>query len=235
VTRKNCNLKVPLWQLVRASTAAPVYFVPEIITWDPNDSTSAFVFKDGGTTAYNNPAFLLARMATEPAYRLGWAKGEKNLLIVSVGTTAAPTLGHEAEDPGTNLVAAASETLRALMSQAQFDQDLACRTIGRCYYGPPLDREVGDLITRTDEDEKLKLPLSEDLGRAFLYLRYDEELSFSGLRRLKLEHRIEPSLVSPLDAVDAMDELAQIGKAIANGIDLTDFGDFADPTRAPLG
>ncbi len=26
--RKDCNLKIPLWQLVRASTAAPVYFPP---------------------------------------------------------------------------------------------------------------------------------------------------------------------------------------------------------------
>ena len=27
--RSNCNLRIPLWQLVRASTAAPVYFPPE--------------------------------------------------------------------------------------------------------------------------------------------------------------------------------------------------------------
>ena len=30
-TRKDCNLQIPLWQLVRASTAAPVYFPPEIV------------------------------------------------------------------------------------------------------------------------------------------------------------------------------------------------------------
>jgi uncharacterized protein len=29
--RKDCNLKIPLWQLVRASTAAPVFFPPEIM------------------------------------------------------------------------------------------------------------------------------------------------------------------------------------------------------------
>ena len=34
-TRKDCNLKVPLWQLVRASTAAPVFFPPEVLAWDP--------------------------------------------------------------------------------------------------------------------------------------------------------------------------------------------------------
>jgi uncharacterized protein len=29
--RKDRNLKIPLWQLVRASTAAPVYFPPEVL------------------------------------------------------------------------------------------------------------------------------------------------------------------------------------------------------------
>jgi uncharacterized protein len=29
--RPDCNLKLPLWQLVRASTAAPTYFPPEVI------------------------------------------------------------------------------------------------------------------------------------------------------------------------------------------------------------
>ena len=96
--RADCNLRVPLWQLVRASTAAPVYFPPEVIRIDPDDPTKAFVFVDGGVTPYNNPALLLYRFATEPAYRLEWPRGEKNLLLISVGTgsgaTPAPTLGH---------------------------------------------------------------------------------------------------------------------------------------------
>jgi len=29
--RPNCNLRIPLWQLVRGSTAAPTYFPPETI------------------------------------------------------------------------------------------------------------------------------------------------------------------------------------------------------------
>jgi len=41
-------------------------------------------------TPYNNPAFLLYRMATVAQYRLGWQSGEDNLLLVSVGTGNAP-------------------------------------------------------------------------------------------------------------------------------------------------
>ena len=54
--RKDCNLRIPLWQLVRASTAAPVYFPPEILQWNPQDKSKTFVFVDGGVTPNNNPA-----------------------------------------------------------------------------------------------------------------------------------------------------------------------------------
>jgi patatin-like phospholipase/acyl hydrolase len=32
--RPDCNLQIPLYQLVRASTAAPAYFKPETLQWD---------------------------------------------------------------------------------------------------------------------------------------------------------------------------------------------------------
>src|SRR4051794_41031513 len=95
--RNDCNLCIPLWQLVRASTAAPIYFPPEVIALDANDPSKTFVFVDGGVTPYNNPAFVLFRFATDPAYRLNWPKGEKNLLLISVGTGMAPTLGATAD------------------------------------------------------------------------------------------------------------------------------------------
>jgi uncharacterized protein len=44
--RADNNLLLPLWQLVRASTAAPVYFPPELIQVGDHD----FVFVDGGLT-----------------------------------------------------------------------------------------------------------------------------------------------------------------------------------------
>ena len=75
-------------------------------------------------------------------------------------------------------------TLSALMSQALFDQDINCRTVGRCVYGPPLDREVGDLVPR--DGQGAPIPLSTDLGRAFLYARYNAELTRSGLAALGL-------------------------------------------------
>jgi uncharacterized protein len=66
-----CNLHFPLWQLVRASTAAPTYFPPEVITC----GGKPFIFVDGGVTMYNNPAFQMFLMATVDQY---WIKAPED-------------------------------------------------------------------------------------------------------------------------------------------------------------
>src|SRR5262245_9162780 len=192
-TSKQCNLCVPQWKLVRASTAAPVYFPPEVIQWDPTDEKKSFVFVDGGTTAYNCPAFVMVRMATHPAYRLNWPMGEKKMLVVSVGTGSAPKLGATVDDPDTNVLANLLNTLGAVMNQAQVDQDMNCRSVGRCTYGLELDREFGDGVPRDTAGNKI--PLTEDLGRAFLYARYDAALTRKGLDDLGLNN-IDPDQVA---------------------------------------
>ena len=49
--RIDCNLRLPLWQLVRASTAAPTFFPPEVITFAPGtEKEYNFIFVDGGVT-----------------------------------------------------------------------------------------------------------------------------------------------------------------------------------------
>src|SRR5918911_945547 len=52
--RGDCNLKLPLWQLVRASTSAPTYFPPEVVSFTGQDGRPYdFIFVDGGVTMYN--------------------------------------------------------------------------------------------------------------------------------------------------------------------------------------
>jgi len=220
----NCNLRIPLWQIVRASTAAPVYFPPEVIRVDPADPEQDFVFVDGGTTPYNNPAFLMYRMATHPAYRLGWETGEDKLLIVSMGTGSAPVAGTESEDPEENLASSAANTLSAVMNQSQVDQDMNCRTVGRCSYGPWLDLEVEDLVPADERGEKL--PLTQNLGRQFLYVRYDVELSRECLDDLGLR-KVDPELVSKLDSTEGMDDLLRIGEKLAGRMHKQHLGSFA--------
>jgi|RhiMetdeSRZDD1v2_1073273.scaffolds.fasta_scaffold146956_2 hypothetical protein len=222
-TRPDCNLRIPLWQLVRASTAAPIYFAPEVLQWDPNNPSKTFVFVDGGMTPYNNPAFLLSRMATQPPYKLNWKTGERNLFLLSIGTGAAPHLDAEVYSPGKNLVSNLAGLPAALMYGAQVDQDINCRAVGRCVYGAPIDRELGDLIPR--DDRGTPFPLSQDLGRAFLYARYNLDLSSEGLHTMGLGD-VDPTKVGKLDSVEHIDDLSRVGKRLAQEVRLEHFGPF---------
>jgi hypothetical protein len=231
--RQDCNLRIPLWQLVRASTAAPVYFPPEVLRWDCNDPSKTFVFVDGGITPYNNPAFLLYRMATEPAYRLNWRKGEKNLLIISIGTGAAESLGATAASPNKNIVSTVAGLPGELMYGIQVDQDVNCRTVGRCTFGASLDREMLDLVPRQlregrpweEQCASPEVPLSEDQGRHFLYARYNADLSRAGLEMLGFLN-VDAANIQKMDAAENIPILLQIGRAAAQVVKASHFGSF---------
>lgn len=222
-SRLDCNLNIPMWQIVRASTAAPVFFPPEVIQWDPHDENKAFVFVDGGLTPYNNPAFLLYRMATEGGFRLNWASGEDKLLIISVGTGAAAAEDDEVGDPNRGLLENVGGLPGALMYAAMVDQDTNCRFVGRCVHGAPLDREIGDMIPRNARGDLV--PLSQDLGRRFLYARYNADLSRKGLDALGLND-IMPKHVQKLDSIAYIEDLRRVGRKVAEEIRIEHFSDF---------
>ena len=142
-------------------------------------------------------------------------------MIVSLGTGSAPVLGTGADDAETNLLEAATNTLSSVMSQTLVDQDMNCRTIGRCSYGAPMDLEVGDLVPRDSNGKPL--PLSNDLGRQFLYARYNAELTTDWLTEHGLAD-IDPETVSKLDSTEGRDELERIGEKVGELIDAVHFG-----------
>ena len=214
--RKDCNLDLPLWQLIRASTAAPVFFPPEVVTFAPGTSDEyEFVFVDGGITMYNNPAFQAFLMATVEPYKMGWKTGEDQLLVVSVGTGTSPKANADLAPDEMNVVYNATSLPSALMLAALNEQDLLCRVFGKCLAGEILDREVGDLKTA-------KGPV---LPKLFTYMRYNAELSEEGLTELGLPD-IEPEHVQQLDSTDYIKELQQVGQAAAKQVKPEHFAQF---------
>ena len=186
-----------------------------------------FVFVDGGITPHNNPAFLLYRMATSPAYRLNWKTGEKNLLLVSVGTGAAESMGATASSPNKNIVSTIAGLSGALMYAIQVEQDINCRAIGRCTFGSRLDREMNDMIPRevASDRESPLIPLTTDLGRHFLYARYNADLSAQGLTAAGFADVI-PANIQKMDGVENMDKLLQIGRKAGQTVDPLHLGPF---------
>lgn len=201
---KSVNLDLPLWQLIRASTAAPTYFPPELVD---AGGPVPFLMVDGGVTMYNNPAFLLFLMATAEPYNVGWPAGTEKMLLVSIGTGSNPKANLTLAPGDMNLIYNATSLPSALMYGALNEQDLLCRIFGDCRFGSPLDREVGDLIgAKGPADPKL-----------FTYLRYNAELSSRWLAQHGLGH-IHPEDVQALDSIEHLDELQDVGRAVASQV-----------------
>ncbi len=193
-----CNLHLPLWQLVRASTAAPVYFPPETI--DLGGKLQVFV--DGGISPYNNPALLLYLMATLPCYNLGWETGVDKLLLVSVGTGRSRTGAGLLRGGQMNMLYNVGHIPAALMSSISVEQDVICRTIGLCTAGEEIDSEIGGL----------KNPTPAELAtRKFTYMRYDHIFTPEELDLAKHESKRGFAL----DNLQLIPSLQQIGARYA--------------------
>jgi hypothetical protein len=214
--RDDCNLNLPLWQLVRASTAAPTFFPPEKITLGDKEKYP-FVFVDGGITMYNNPSFQTFLMSTLGSYKLGWETGADKMLIISLGTGTCPEANNDLGEDDMNLLYNAKSLPSALMYAALNEQDILCRSFGKCLYGDVIDREVGDL-----KDQTASFPVQSKL---FTYARYNAELSRAGLDNIGLSN-INPEDVQMLDSVDHIKELQQVGKAVAKNVSRAHFKGF---------
>ena len=199
VGRADCNLKLPLWQLVRASTAAPTYFPPEVVRVGRD-----FIFVDGAVTMFNNPAFQLFLMATSEPYRLLWPTGDDKMLLISVGTGASANANSNLSPEEMNLLYNAGTIPSALMAAALHEQDFLCRIFGKCLAGDSLDREIGSVIGQG-------IP---DVPKLFTYARYNAELSREGLDALGLEH-INAGHVQQIDSVEHIGEMQEVGQALA--------------------
>jgi hypothetical protein len=213
----NCN--IPLWQLLRASTAAPTYFPPEPITI----ADKLHLLVDGGVTVYNNPAFQMVLMATLPQYwptapagHQGWRTGESEMLVVSVGTGLSPIANTALRSSDLNIYYNATHVPSALMNAAQIEQDLLCRVVGRSLAGDPIDREIDCADTANS-----LIP-----EKRFTYVRYNVELSADGLAAIGCGH-IDPLSIRNLAAISGIDALREVGRAVAqHKVDLKHFDAF---------
>lgn len=229
--RKDCNLRLPLWQLVRASTAAPTFFPPEMVTFAPGTGREyQFVFVDGGITTYNNPTYLAFQMATAEPYHINWDTGVDQLLIVSVGTGNAPAARPDLRPEELWLLDHAKTIPSALMNSATAGWDMVCRVLGECRFGGLVDREFGDMVRKPGE------PCNWTGPKQFAYVRYDPLTNAEGLIEIGLadvgleefemmskeeQQRIRQGLkpmvekLAKMDDVSLIPELQRVGAAYA--------------------
>lgn len=174
----------PLWEALRATSAAPLYF-------PPHERGSLF-FQDGGVV-YNNPT----QLAIEEAQNL-WP-GVKIKCIVSLGTGYAPQFFMDALLRSSSSVAQAKDALTALIASATETENTHKRvqaTRGREYFRFQLPIPPVNL----SEPEPRVLASLKQMAKDHL-LRVEE----------KLELQLTASILTiPTWVVPAVDSLAAV-------------------------
>jgi hypothetical protein len=196
------NSQILLRNAVRASTAAPTYFIP--VKFDVgNREIGAFV--DGGVSMANNPALLLFLVATLKGFPFHWAVGEDKLLLVSVGT------GHWRNRQSADTVVNsrlwdwAREVPAMLMNDASLNNQLILQYLSHTATPVQIDSEIGSLSSDLLTHEP-----------ALTYLRYDVVLESEALKALGVpEFSTKVALLRKMEHAENRFDLARIGELAA--------------------
>lgn len=189
----DANRRIPLWRAVRASTAAPTYFVPELMQIpDRVGALHDVAFVDGGVSMCVNPALQLFMLATMQSCAFNWPTGPDDLLLVSVGTGTWQTTTVPKEVASGKLWNWAQMVPGMLMDDSSWQAQLLLQWWSASPTPWLIDREIGDLR-------------GDILGGQPLlsYLRYDVRLEPDCLTRLG-----EPKLAKQAAALRQMDNAA---------------------------
>lgn len=197
------NKNMPLWEVVRSSTAAPTYFKPRMIS-DVGAGEGA-IFVDGGVSMHNNPALQLLFVATLDGYALRWPMGEEKLLLCSVGTGSfLKVKPREKLQRYTNL-----EWVGLLFQHMMYDASELLQTVLQLLSNSPTARQIDRQIGTLANDGVGPTP-------QISYLRYDIDLEKKALAELGLDYdqqRVEA--LSQMSDVRNLEELDRIGHKAA--------------------
>jgi len=99
------------------------------------------------------------------------------------------------------------------------ENDAACRSIGRCVHGAPIDREFGDGIHAADPARP----------KSFLYARYDIDVSAAGLAAAGLGDIRADTLA--MDNAAAIPDLLRVGAVAGWAVDMAGHFPGFEPRR----
>jgi patatin-like phospholipase/acyl hydrolase len=131
-----------LRDFVRASTAAPSFFIPELVDVGEGEIGS---FVDGGLSLMNNPSLQLFLMATLQGFPFHWKTGKDDMFIVSVGTGRrnVKLIAKEYKNP--SLLTTAKMAPEQFMNDANEVVELMMQYFSNSPTARKIDSEVGDL------------------------------------------------------------------------------------------
>lgn len=169
------NSQILLWKAVRASTAAPGYFIPQVI--DVGGGMPAGAFVDGGVSMANNPALQLLMVATLKGFPFHWEMGPDKLMLVSIGTGMGRKKLLSDDITDNHLLSWAKEIPEMFMQDASWHNQLLLQWMAKSPTAWEIDGEIGKL-------ENDLIVVDKDKRGLFAYLRYNVWLDQPTLQQL---------------------------------------------------
>lgn len=174
-TADGMNKDILLWKAVRASSAAPTYFLPQVIDVGGGMREAAFV--DGGVSLANNPALQLLMVATLQGFPFRWKWGADNIMIVSVGTGMGKFKRIPADVKKNNILKWAQQIPDMFMQDATWQNQLLLQWFSNSPNAWEIDGETGKL------DADMIGGIKKDKG-LISYVRYNTWLDADSLNPL---------------------------------------------------
>lgn len=201
------NKDLYLHTVIRASAAAPTYFVPVYVEVNYDKKEKA-AFVDGGVSMANNPALQLFKVATLKGFPFRWNTGENNMLLVSVGTGMVEFNKLPEKMTKNTFAAWGLQVPEMLMQDASWQNQIILQWISKCPNKWHIDGEIGNLC----DDMLCSKPL-------LTYMRYnvtlEKELGENNLTHCGFgdcdEKEIEQ--LQKMDSYERVEKLYEIGKA----------------------
>jgi hypothetical protein len=214
------NSGLPLWRLVRCSSAAPTYFPPETMTIPAADGEpeQTYEFIDGGVSSYNNPALQVFLEATIPAYGHGWPTGTENLLLMSLGTGFNSVTIPEGQAKHYELIDWGRYVVKEMMNEANLQQNILMQLIGQRPQTVP-----SAIYELTSSEAASGIPNDDALSKMRAEMGATKLVTYQritvGLTRKRLDGwgltDIDPVKVREMDAADQIGNMQRIGQAVA--------------------
>ena len=204
-SKEGTNKNILLWKAIRASAAAPTYFIPQVI--DVGGGTPSAAFVDGGVSMANNPALQLLMVSTLHGFPFKWKMGADNIFIVSMGTGVSKVQKMATDISAYQEYKWASSIPDMLMQDASWQNQLILQWLSKSPTACVIDGEIGTL------DGDL---LGQDTdGKGLIsYVRYNTWLTKVHLDELMEQDYTEEKVADliEMDHGANCQELYEIGK-----------------------
>jgi hypothetical protein len=203
------NSDLKLWELCRASSAAPKYFKPKLLKLRTRELMPFDVaLIDGGVSLANNPAWQLFLVATIPSFGYRWEAGLEKINIVSIGTGIGTKTEDSFELSNDKAFKWGGRLVNLFGNDALENNDILFSLLG---VNIGENKSIDSQFCNLDE-------VSYDIQKLFKFQRHNVKLDADKINELSDEFNYtqkQAESFRELDYYENMDDLLKIGTAYA--------------------